>query len=719
MLAPRPGRHKGDGTTPWQRQLVNGPRDVEPLLLRLGWDSGPIDAVVEASRRFALRTTEHYLSLADPDDPADPILLQVLPSARELEPSPAGYLDDAVGDLEPGHHPAPGLVHKYSGRALLVTTGLCAVNCRFCFRRSYPYGETREGPAAALQAIRADRSIREVILSGGDPLALSDRALQDLVSAIASMDHVKRLRVHTRLPVVLPDRVTDHLVRVLVATRLRPWVVTHFNHPRELAPEALQACDRLLRAGVPVLNQSVLLRGINDDADVLAELCEGLADAGIKPYYLHQVDRVRGAAHFEVEEGRGRRIVEDLRAKVSGIAMPRWVRDLPGQLAKTPLAGLLLAALVVGCGGGEPERLETSLGELSASDIITPEPTVEPLVTEPVGRTLPPLDKVDMVLAADLDGDGVPELLAGSEHEMRWASWSAGADGPTWQSRYQSEGVLQEWFAHDLDGDGRDEVVAAFGVGRGAPQAVLEVVLLYKDAGSTVVVPMWRSRGERNQVTALLPWPRVDGTSDIYVAAFEDRFSVRGGVLPRQGGQPTWLAGHTVRMGMARAAGDFDGDGATEVAVGRLYGETKDGDGDLRVIDDDGSLQVVPTLRGVRSVGAGDLDGDGTPELLFGDGWHKEYGKQARFRPSVARPDGAGGWSVELVEERDDQYAVEQIGVTAGRLVAGGNREVRVYVRGQGGWNQVGLAQATSLRGSWAALGDRLVTAGPEVRSSQ
>jgi len=718
MLAPRPGGHKGDAKAPWQRQLARTPREVDAVLEQLGWDDASTGALREASRRFELRVTEHYLGLADPSDPDDPILAQVLPDARELHAPPPGFSADAVGDLRPDNHPAATLVHKYPGRALLVTTGLCAVNCRFCFRRAYPYEETREGPAAALQAIRSDPGVREVILSGGDPLALSDRALGDLLAALASIDHVRRVRIHTRLPVVLPARVTPELLVTLRSTRLRPWVVTHFNHPRELAPEALEACDRLIGAGVPLLNQSVLLRRVNDDVEVLAELFERLADAGIKPYYLHQLDRVVGAAHFEVPEARGREIVEALRRRISGVALPAWVRDLPGQLAKTPLAAFALLALLLGC-GDEPTRLETSLGEVSADEVITPEPTASVRPAEAVARTLPPLERVDLLLAADLDGDGAPELLAGAGHEMRWARWPSDADGPTWEGRWLSDGVLQQWLAVDLDGDGRDEVVAAFGVGRDAPQAVLEVVLLDRDGTSTVVVPMWRAKGERNQVTALLPWPNTDGTTDIYVAAFEDRFMVRGGVLSRLGGQPDWLPGHALRMGMARAAADFDGDGSVEVAIGRLYGETKDSDGDLRVLRADGSHEVVPTLRGVRAVGAGDVDGDGVPDLLFGDGWHKRYGTEARFRPSVARPDGAGGWTVELIEERDDQYAVEQIGVASGRLVAGGNREVRVYSRGQGGYSQVGQAQATSLRGAWAALGDRLVTGGPEIRSSR
>ena len=198
MLAPRPGGHKGDAKAPWQRQLARTPREVDAVLEQLGWDDASTGALREASRRFELRVTEHYLGLADPSDPDDPILAQVLPDARELHAPPPGFSADAVGDLRPDNHPAATLVHKYPGRALLVTTGLCAVNCRFCFRRAYPYEETREGPAAALQAIRSDPGVREVILSGGDPLALSDRALGDLLAdQIRDNLGIKRERADT------------------------------------------------------------------------------------------------------------------------------------------------------------------------------------------------------------------------------------------------------------------------------------------------------------------------------------------------------------------------------------------------------------------------------------------------------------------------------------------------------------------------------------------
>jgi EF-P beta-lysylation protein EpmB len=305
----------------------------------LGFPEAAAEAAAAAADRFPLRVTRHWLSLSDPRDPGDPILRQILPSDAELHETD-GFADDAVGDLAPRHHAAPGLVHKYPGRALLVATSLCAVNCRFCFRRAYPYDELRgERPAlgAALRTIAQDASIREVILSGGDPLALTDRALDGLLRRIEAISHVRRIRVHSRLPVVLPERVTDGLLRVLERRRLPLWLVLHTNHPRELSPEVRGACARLRGASVPLLNQSVLLRGVNDDAAVLADLCESLVDLGVKPYYLHLLDRVRGTAQFEVDEARARALHRELRRRVSGIALPALVRDVAGEPSKTPL----------------------------------------------------------------------------------------------------------------------------------------------------------------------------------------------------------------------------------------------------------------------------------------------------------------------------------------------------------------------------------------------
>ena len=664
----------------------------------------------KATSAFPRRVTRHFEALAASGSRVDPILLQFEPDPREQASQPERFVVDPTCDA--AHLRAPGLVVKYPGRALLLTGGPCAIHCRFCFRR----GLDGLGVAGqqALDEVAIDPSITEVILSGGDPLGLDDATLERLLCALARIPHVRRVRVHTRHPVAAPERVTPTLVRLLTATRLRCWVVVHLNHPAELAPEAVAALDRLSSQNIPLLAQTVLLRGVNDDAATLAELFEGLVDVGVKPYQLHQLDPVFGGAHFEVPQSDGRELVNEVRRRVSGLAMPTWVQDLPGRLCKTALGLLLPVLLAVGlagcsCGAGDERRLEVSLSDVAAEDVRTPAP---PLV-------LPNLAAVERVLAADLDGDGTQEVLAAGANELRWGSWPAGAPSPTWEGRWEGEGALQSWLAHDLDGDGRDEVVAAFGVGRGFASAKLQLVLVQSEDGATTVAPLWSRSGERNQVTALEPWPREGGGLDVYLAAFSSRFVVQGGVLSLDGSPPVWLPGHELRMGMVRAVADFDGDARPEVAIGRLYGDDKDTDGDLRLVDDDGAVLMVPTLRGVRAVGSADLDGDGRPELLFGDGWHKNYGKLGRYRPSVASLGDDGRWTVEVAEERSDQYAVERIGAAGDLLVAGGNREVRVYRRSEDGWQTVAGPEVTSLQGAWTVLNGELVLGGPRIRRVQ
>jgi EF-P beta-lysylation protein EpmB len=265
-----------------------------------------------------------------PGDPHDPLLRQVLPLGDELLDAP-GYSVDAVGDA--AARIAPGLLHKYRGRALLIATGACAVHCRYCFRRSYAYGEEPrrlEEWEPAFTAIAADASLHEIILSGGDPLMLTDARLAAMIERLEAIPHLRRLRIHSRLPIVLPDRMMPGLTGLLCATRLTPIMVVHANHPREIQGDCADALRTLVRAGIPTLNQAVLLRGVNDDVDALAALCERLIDLGVMPYYLHQLDRVRGAAHFEVPEETGRALVAELRRRLPGYAVPRYVREVPG-----------------------------------------------------------------------------------------------------------------------------------------------------------------------------------------------------------------------------------------------------------------------------------------------------------------------------------------------------------------------------------------------------
>jgi EF-P beta-lysylation protein EpmB len=222
----------------------------------------------------------------------------------------------------------------------VIATGACAIHCRYCFRRHFPYADTGLTPERlreTLEALAADPSLDEVILSGGDPLSLSDHRIAELVGAIENIPHIQRLRIHTRLPVVIPSRVTPGLLRTLRGTRLAPWMAVHMNHVQELDQEVTQALSRLVDAGIPVLNQAVLLRGVNDSLEALENLCRTLVNLRVMPYYLHQLDRVSGAAHFEVSEAEGLKLIEGLRERLPGYAVPRYVREVAGAASKTPL----------------------------------------------------------------------------------------------------------------------------------------------------------------------------------------------------------------------------------------------------------------------------------------------------------------------------------------------------------------------------------------------
>jgi EF-P beta-lysylation protein EpmB len=271
-------------------------------------------------------------------DPADPLLRQALPLGLEHTEVP-GFSPDPVGD-----HAAliaPGVLNKYRGRVLLTATGACAVHCRYCFRRAFPYADenaSADGFRAALERIAADASIHEVILSGGDPLTLSDRRLAGFAQELAAISHVRRLRVHTRLPVVLPSRVGDALLGALTGTRLPVVMVVHANHANELDTEVRAALAELKRTCAALLNQSVLLRGVNDSVPALADLSEALSEAGALPYYLHLLDRAAGTAHFEVPEHEARALHAQLCARLPGYLVPRLVREVAGAPAKVVIA---------------------------------------------------------------------------------------------------------------------------------------------------------------------------------------------------------------------------------------------------------------------------------------------------------------------------------------------------------------------------------------------
>jgi len=325
----------------WQRELARAVTDPAELLGLLGLDPARLgegwEGIERGAALFPLRVPRGYVARMRPGDPADPLLLQVLPLGREAEPA-VGFTTDPLGERLASRR--PGLLRKYRGRALLVVTGACAVHCRYCFRRHFPYAENRPGRSGwgeVLDDLASDPTLSEVILSGGDPLSVSDERLEELVRGIEAIPHVRRLRIHTRNPVVLPERVDDRLVAWLGGTRLSTVVVVHANHAREIDAAVAVAFARLRSAGAALFNQSVLLARVNDSADALVDLSEALFEAGVTPYYLHVLDRVAGAAHFDVPEERARRLVGEVAARLPGYLVPRLVREVPGEPAKVPL----------------------------------------------------------------------------------------------------------------------------------------------------------------------------------------------------------------------------------------------------------------------------------------------------------------------------------------------------------------------------------------------
>ena len=335
--APEPRQPAALVPVRWQQALREAVRDPRELLDLLGLDRLAPRLSDEAMAQFPLRVPRGFVARMRRGDPRDPLLRQVLPLDDEMRPMP-GFDLDAVGDG--AAKTAPGVIQKYRGRALLVATGSCAIHCRYCFRRHFPYAEetaARDGWRDAVDLIRQDASIEEVLLSGGDPLSLSNGKLAELTGALADIPHLRRLRIHSRLPIVVPERVDDGLMDWLSTL---PWPVTlvvHANHANEFDDTVDAALGRLRAAGVHLLNQAVLLRGVNDSVDALAALSERGFAAGVLPYYLHQLDRVAGVAHFEVDDAHARALHAGLAARLSGYLVPRLVREIPGDTGKRPL----------------------------------------------------------------------------------------------------------------------------------------------------------------------------------------------------------------------------------------------------------------------------------------------------------------------------------------------------------------------------------------------
>jgi EF-P beta-lysylation protein EpmB len=294
-------------------------------------------AAKKAVSQFPLFAPREFVARMRPGDPADPLLRQVLPIEDETTDVP-GFVSDPVGDEDAKRQ--PGLIHKYRGRALLIATGSCAIHCRYCFRRHFPYEETPRSLAGwepAFAEIENDSSLTEIILSGGDPLTLVDSTLAAIVERLQSISHLRRLRIHTRLPIVIPQRVTGEFLRIIADSSLTPIVVLHANHANELDANVANGVAELAKTRTVLLNQAVLLRGVNDSAEAQTALCERLVELRVTPYYLHQLDRVAGAAHFEVPIAVGRRIIEELRTKLPGYAVPRYVQETLGATHKIVL----------------------------------------------------------------------------------------------------------------------------------------------------------------------------------------------------------------------------------------------------------------------------------------------------------------------------------------------------------------------------------------------
>lgn len=321
----------------WLAQLADVITDPDELLHILELENHPqLRAGRDARTLFPLRVPRAFVARMRRSDAHDPLLLQVLTAQEEFISTP-GFSHDP---LDEQHSVVPGLLHKYHNRALLLVKGGCAVNCRYCFRRHFPYQDNQGNKAnwrQALDYIRQHPELDEIIFSGGDPLMAKDHELDWLLSELEQISHIKRLRIHSRLPVVIPARITDTLCQRLANSPLQAILVTHINHANEIDQSLRYAMQRLREANVTLLNQSVLLRGVNDNADALATLSNALFDAGILPYYLHVLDKVQGAAHFLVPDNEARALVRQLMTKVSGYLVPSLAREIGGEASKTLL----------------------------------------------------------------------------------------------------------------------------------------------------------------------------------------------------------------------------------------------------------------------------------------------------------------------------------------------------------------------------------------------
>ncbi len=318
----------------WQHSLAHSITSTEELCELLRLDEKAKQTVLH-EHPFPLRVSREFVTRIEPGNTEDPLLKQILPLSAELETHP-GYSNDPLQEKKA--NPVPGLLHKYPGRVLFILSGHCAINCRFCFRRAFPYSNNNPGMKGwkkAIDYIAEDPRIEEVIFSGGDPLVLKDQVLAELAQQLSLIPHLKRLRIHTRLPIMIPSRVNDELLAWLTGSALQSVVVIHCNHPNEIDSDVKQALKKLRQHHIPLLNQSVLLKGINDNAETLIKLHQSLFECGVMPYYLHLLDPVEGTAHFSVSEQKARDLIREITNLQSGYLVPKLVCEIAGQSSKT------------------------------------------------------------------------------------------------------------------------------------------------------------------------------------------------------------------------------------------------------------------------------------------------------------------------------------------------------------------------------------------------
>lgn len=321
----------------WQYYLSHTLDTPEALLNYLELPPSLLAGASAGDKLFSLKAPLPFVDKIEKGNPSDPLLLQILPQLAETE-TVTGFVDDPLGENQANPH--QGLIHKYKGRVLLILSGACAINCRYCFRRHFPYADNRLGSEQwqqVLDYLKADSSIKEVIFSGGDPLATSDKRLQTMIRDLDTIPHISRLRIHTRLPIVIPQRITQAFVEILATSRLHMVMVLHANHANELDEQTSKAVARLKQVNVHVLNQAVLIKGVNDQVATLAQLSETLFSTGILPYYLFTLDPVKGAAHFDIADAQAIQLHQALQAELPGFLVPKLAREIPDRPSKTLL----------------------------------------------------------------------------------------------------------------------------------------------------------------------------------------------------------------------------------------------------------------------------------------------------------------------------------------------------------------------------------------------